>query len=95
MTAADWLARVEPPVPEGFRPWLEPGGRTPTADGLRRAALDALARALAPEGRERGGAFDLLAADAFLTWAAEAALDTERPEVALRGLVRSVAGADG
>ncbi len=115
MTDPDWLAGLEPPVPETFRGWLslpdppagrvvrgggasgpaeEAGGgsagRLPAAERLERAALECLARALAPEGRERGGAFDLLAADAFVTWTAEAALDGEDPEARLRSLVRRV-----
>jgi hypothetical protein len=55
------------------------------------AAMEALGRALAPEGRERGGAFDLLAADAFVTWAAEASLDSEAPNETLREMAERLA----
>jgi hypothetical protein len=52
----------------------------------------ALGRALAPEGRPRKGAFDLLAADGFATWACEAALETDDPDAVLRELIQSLAG---
>lgn len=70
-------------------------GPLPDPVALETAALAALARALSPGGRERAGAFDLLAADAFVTWAAEAGLDEEDPETRLRSLVRRVARAPG
>lgn len=110
MNRPTWLDRVEPPVPASFRPWLElpvparsdvrarrdgSEGVLPDSDRLERAALEALKRALTPGGRERRGAFDLLAADAFVTWAAEAALDEEDPEARLRSLVRRMAGGTG
>ena len=61
------------------------------ADGIVEAlaneAAAALAFALEPHGRERAGAFDLLAADGFLTWAAEAALETDDPDAALAALI--------
>lgn len=101
-----WLDRVEPPVPGSFRKWLEPpdvgggaplagdgsAGTLPPADRLEEAGLAALDRAIRPAGRERGGAFDLLAADAFLTWAAEAALEEEDPEARLDALAHRLAG---
>lgn len=49
-------------------------------DGAR-ARLDA---ARARPGRQRDSAFELLVADALVTYACEAALDTERAERALR-----------
>lgn len=96
-----WPAGEEPPVPEEFAPWLvAPQGSTtdrelsrPDRAALFTAALEALARALRPEGGERGGAFDLLAADGLVTYAARAALEEESPrphweEMAVRLLAR-------
>jgi hypothetical protein len=59
---------------------------------LVREACRALERALDPGGRPRGGAFDLLVADALVTWAAEAALERRGGEARLEELVRSLAG---
>lgn len=82
----DWLEGSDPPVPAGFLPWLavpgvgDEGSGAPSAEALLEAALGSLRLALTPEGRERRGAFHLLAADAFATWAAKAGLDRDRPE---------------
>lgn len=54
-----------------------------TTDGLR--ALD---RARTHPGRVRQSAFDLLAADALLSWACEAALEQPDPGAALDALLR-------
>jgi hypothetical protein len=59
------------------------------------AAVASLERALEPEGRERGGAFDLLAADAFVTWAAEAGLEREDPGPWLVEMTRRFARGSG
>lgn len=67
----------------------EPVGRALEARGLA-----ALRRALKAPGRVRESAFRLLAADAYLTWSAEALLDLEEPEGALQDLVRRVARED-
>ena len=61
-------------------------------EALASEAEFALERALSPEGRLRQGAFDLLAADGFLTWAAEAALDTEDADATLDALIDRFAG---
>lgn len=113
MSGADWLRRIDPPVPPGFDSWLElpptetpidgssslrPGGARrvlPAPSELVEAAISAVGRALAPEGREREGAFDLLAADAFATWAAEAALDRPEVEDRLMELRDRLAGSAG
>lgn len=50
---------------------------------LMRAGLAALERAAARPGRVRESAFHLLAADALLTYACEAALESADPESAL------------
>ena len=92
MTLEEWLAGRTPPVPEAFRSWMQPAHPDAPAglDSLTREAHEALARALSPEGRPRRGAFDLLAADGFLTYACEAALETDDPRAALDGVVRSL-----
>jgi hypothetical protein len=48
-----------------------------------------LAAARARTGRVRESAFRLLEADALITYACEAALDTEDPEAALRHVLAS------
>ena len=57
------------------------------ADALLGAAKDALASALAQPGRVRAAAFDLLAADALVTYACEAALESDEPDAVLDRLV--------
>jgi len=104
MSDSDWLGGIVPSVPEDFVSRLAlmveevaaPGslpkrGALPDPDYLMDAALAALVRALAPEGRERRGAFDLLVADALATWAAEAGLDEEDPEARLGEMVECLA----
>lgn len=69
----DWLESRIPGVPVQFRPYLlraGEGGLDPL--GLAARGEAALRRALDRPGRVRSSAFDLLAADAFLTWACEA-----------------------
>ncbi len=92
MTLRDWLAARVPPVPGDFGAWMEPA--QPEAAASPEAILAetelSLERSLAPEGRPRGGAFDLLAADGFLTYACEAALEADDPEAALQSLLHSV-----
>ena len=93
MTVAEWLRSRVPPVPGPFRQWMEPGDpdARATVDALAEEARRSLAAVADPVGRPRAGAFDLLAADAFLTYACEAALEADEPEAvdaALRGLVR-------
>jgi hypothetical protein len=56
--------------------------RVLTAEGLARLHL-----ARARLGRERASAFRLLEADALITYASEAALDSEDPENALRRIL--------
>lgn len=90
MTLGEWIDGRTPPVPEGFRDWMRPQDPSAPAgvESLAREAGAALARSLAPEGRPRGGAFDLLAADGFLTWACEAALESQDPSAVLEDLIR-------
>ncbi|MFQ5538091.1 MAG: hypothetical protein ACE5GJ_11665 [Gemmatimonadota bacterium] len=84
-TLARWLEEREPApgAPEGEEVW-----RTLTAWGI--AALD---RARSHPGRVRESAFHLLAADALLTYACEAALETEEPTRALDEILKRMAAA--
>lgn len=87
---SEWLAHREPPVPAPFAEYL---AASDPAAGVTVAALAdeadrALRLALEGGGRERSGAFDLLAADGFLTYAAELALEEADPTSTLRDLVR-------
>lgn len=80
---------VESPSRDGARPsgGPEAGLSRELGDRGVRALRDALER----PGRDREAAFRLLAADAYLTWACEAAVEREEPEAALRGLLDRVA----
>lgn len=91
-----WISGRTPPVPARFAEWMAPAasptaaggdGATDVLEALADEAALALARALDPAERPRAGAFDLLAADGFLTWAAEAALESDDPDVRLAELV--------
>ena len=81
MTLEEWVAARHPAVPADFAEWANPrdGSAPASTAALVSEAKQALALAESPEGRPRGGAFDLLAADGFVTWACEAAL--EEPDV--------------
>ncbi|MEJ2540332.1 MAG: hypothetical protein P8188_10235 [Gemmatimonadota bacterium] len=92
MKLGEWLGRRVPPVPSAFRPWIArelseaPDGR----EALTREAVALLERASEGEGA-RDEAFQLLVADALVTWACEAALQEEVPEVGLEELLRTLA----
>lgn len=88
----DWLAARRPEPPEGLAAGLE---SVAGADGLLVDALTTAARARLDEARGRPGrvresAFRLLEADALLTYACEAALESEDPETALRSILASI-----
>jgi hypothetical protein len=85
-----WLEARTPPPPPGLTlPSPESLAPGPLPESLTTAATSALARALAGSG-ERRGAFDLLAADALLTYACEAAAEAGDPEATLHSLVEQV-----
>lgn len=58
-----------------------------TVEGLLEAARSALTSAVSRPGRVRETAFELLVADALVTYACEAALETEAPEEALGSIL--------
>jgi len=79
-----WLADRRPPPPRDLRSSL----RVDDDGGSFDAVLATAARARLDDARSRPGrirenAFHLLAADALLTYACEAALESEDPEAAL------------
>lgn len=92
MTVDDWITTRVPPVPSGFRPWLAQAlpEAPESQEALASQTRTLLDRASAGQG-ERGGAFDLLVADALATWAAEATLAHEDAPVRLEELVRALA----
>ncbi|NIP58888.1 MAG: hypothetical protein GWM92_05445 [Gemmatimonadetes bacterium] len=87
-----WLEERLPAVPPVLRSRLHRSegpaeGVVWTLLARGRAALhDAVVR----PGRNRKAAFHLLAADAYLTWACEAAAEEEDPGDALAALIQSV-----
>lgn len=93
MRLEEWLESRTPPVPEPFRRWMTPEApeAEASAGALAEEALAALSRALDGTDRPRRGAFDLLAADGFLTYACEAALETDDPAGVLDGLIERFA----
>ena len=98
-----WLAGARPPVPPELGPWLGPAAddadRRPPPPVLADRGIAELTRVMADEAggdpADRGRAFHLLAADAWLTWAAEAALDAPEASELLTTLARRVGGTGG
>ncbi len=90
----DWLATRTPPAPDELKAWLKipdegtdprgPAGSVPAS--LVRAGLLHLEEAVARPGRDREAAYQLLAADALITYGCEAA--SEAGDV--RGVLREV-----
>lgn len=80
MTLDQWLASRTPPAPPELAEHLAKHARaiaTPAdpTDTLMDAGDSAFARVLASGGASRNAAIDLLSADAFVTYAFEAAAD--------------------
>ena len=91
-----WLESKDPPVPAAFLERLlddelEKTGAESTSRVLAHVG-PALRSALAREGKRRG-AFRLLAADAWITYACEAALADEDPETQLNKVLAGVLSA--
>ena len=84
-----WVADREPPAPEELRRWLEPRPfqGSSVSEALGDAAAHHVDEALKRLGRNREGAFHLLAADALLTYGCEAAAGEEDTEAVLAGLL--------
>ena len=88
-----WLAARQPAAPAHLLGRLELVERNgvPRHEALAEAARVALDRARSAPGRVRESAFHLLAADALLTYACEAALEDQAPDEVLEALVHEAA----
>lgn len=89
MTVAS-APRRTPAPPPAIDEWCERYGGIPAdarGEALLEGAERALGEALARPGRNREGAFALLAADALLTYACEDAARAERPGAELLGIL--------
>ncbi len=90
----DWLAARTPPAPDELKAWLkipdegtDPRGAVGSVPGsLVRAGLLHLEKAVARPGRDREAAYQLLAADALITYGCEAASEADD----VRGVLREV-----
>lgn len=88
-TLREWIMSRQPPVPEAFAEYMQPAEPNAVAgvDALVAEAGRALGFALQGDARERRGAFDLLAADGFATWACEAALEQPQADERLNDIL--------
>ncbi len=86
----DWIATRTPPAPEELKAWLKipDGGSDSMPESLLRGGLLHLEAAAGRPGRDREAAYQLLAADALVTYGCEAA--SEAPDV--RSLLREILG---
>ena len=93
-----WLARRRPRPPLALARALDAVLEEPSRDGfvgtLSGGAERALGAALRAPGRVRASAFELLTADALLTYACEAALEGEEPARELAGLAAGLVHPD-
>ena len=89
---SDWLAERTPPAPPAFEPWLALADADVSTGpaALVELARAALLRAEEPGARPHAGAFDLLAADAWVTYACESALESDDPRRALDGVLAAL-----
>lgn len=87
MTFREWLAARNPPPPAPLLAAVVGRvdvNRSMGPDELMEAGQALLAASSEAPGRVRSSAFSLLLADAFVTWACEAALEMDDPDEALR-----------
>ena len=92
----DWVAARSPPAPDELKAWLKISDDGSDLDGvvasvpesLLRAGLLHLEAALGRPGRDREAAYQLLAADALVTYGCEAASEADD----VRGVLREVLG---
>ena len=84
-----WLGGRAPAVPQAFLPHLlgDGGMCPPDSEALMESGLRAIREALASPGRNRESAYRLLAGDALLTYACEAAVEEEDPGPRLKHLL--------
>jgi hypothetical protein len=89
-----WMEARQPLAPMDLQPWLQGDlGSGPMSQQIALLARTALDEARAKPGRVRESAFHLLAADALVTYACEAALDEADPSTALRTILLETARA--
>jgi len=88
-----FLATRNPSAPEPLATWLAgvPLGPGAESEALLRAGLSELDASRSAPGRVRASAFHLLAADALLTYACEAALDHDDPRPAFVEILQRAA----
>ena len=94
----DWLATRTPPAPDELKAWLKiPDGGTDADTGvasvpgsLLKAALVHLEDAVVRPGWDREAAYQLLAADALITYGCEAASEAKDVQSALREVLVGV-----
>ena len=79
-----WIRGRHPAPPVDLGPWIDALRVTAvSASDLTNIARDALEQAELSPGRVRNSAFQLLTADALITYACELALDGEDPDSVL------------
>ena len=94
----DWLATRTPPAPDELKAWLRIPDDGTDSDGgvasvwgfLLKSALVHLEDAVARHGRDREAAYQLLAADALITYGCEAASEAKDVRSALREVLVGV-----
>lgn len=93
MDTREFLASRAPAAPVPLMDWLAgcPLDGGAPADALLAGGLRALDASRAAPGRVRSSAFHLLAADALITYACEAALEMEDPRASLEGILHHAA----
>lgn len=96
MSAADrWLTARLDPVPEALAVRLDGDEEgEELVETLLLRGLGALSDALGPPGPDREAAYRLLVADAYLTYACEAAVEADDPEAALEEILGRVGERD-
>jgi len=88
-----WISARRPLSPVELGPRIDASGVTVVSVvGLTKIARDALEQARLSPGRVRNSAFQLLTADALITYACELALDGEDPDLVL-GVIMQHSGA--
>jgi len=92
MDAGAFLAQRTPPPPPALGRWLAARALDgEAAEALLRGGVEELARARRSPGKVRSSAWHLLAADALLTYACEAALAAAEPPLAFEEILRRAA----
>lgn len=92
---SDWLASRSPAPPREMSERLKKivGSSAATADGLPRLLIGKAIELLAEIGDDRSAAPDLLAADALITYAMEAAAESGNVEDAALHAMREISSA--